>query len=100
MRDSELECPVAVDPAQETEGAEWTDAEIDAGVAAADPMVLRGLLYYLTGDEDVAATTAGKTGAGAALSGFVVLDPDEVKLLRERATGFLKRHRELGVSAV
>lgn len=32
-----------------------TDAEIDDAADHADPMVLRGLLYQLTGDEEVAA---------------------------------------------
>ena len=32
------------------------DAVIDDAVAYADPMVLRGLLYQLTGDPEVAAT--------------------------------------------
>ena len=32
-----------------------SDAEIDAAVQFADPMALRGLLYQLTGDEEVRA---------------------------------------------
>ena len=32
-----------------------SDAEIDAAVQYADPMALRGLLYQLTGDEEVRA---------------------------------------------
>ena len=33
-----------------------TDETIDDAVRYADPMVLRGLLYQLTGDESIAAT--------------------------------------------
>ena len=33
-----------------------TDETIDDAVRHADPMVLRGLLYQLTGDESIAAT--------------------------------------------
>ena len=32
-----------------------SDADIDAAVQYADPMALRGLLYQLTGDEEVRA---------------------------------------------
>ncbi len=35
-----------------------TDETIDDAVKYADPMVLRGLLYQLTGDESIAATQA------------------------------------------
>ena len=35
-----------------------TDEIIDDAVKYADPMVLRGLLYQLTGDESIAATQA------------------------------------------
>jgi len=35
-----------------------TDETIDDAVKYADPMVLRGLLYQLTGDEGIAATQA------------------------------------------
>jgi 4-hydroxyacetophenone monooxygenase len=35
-----------------------TDEAIDDAVRHADPMVLRGLLYQLTGDESIAATEA------------------------------------------
>ena len=33
-----------------------SDAVIEDAIAHADPMVLRGLLYQLTGDPEVAAT--------------------------------------------
>jgi uncharacterized protein (TIGR00369 family) len=36
-----------------------TDETIDDAVRHADPMVLRGLLYQLTGDESIAATESG-----------------------------------------
>ena len=42
------------------------DAVIEDAIAHADPMVLRGLLYQLTGDPEVAATGV-KTGAGRLL---------------------------------
>jgi 4-hydroxyacetophenone monooxygenase len=100
MSGDQLERPVPAGAVREAPSGDWSDAEIDAAVAAADPIVLRGLLYYLTGDEAVAATTAGKTGSGEALSGFVVQDPAEVSLLRERAAQFLRRCRERGGSAI
>jgi hypothetical protein len=44
----------AVSPRPELRAAD--DAVIEDAIAHADPMVLRGLLYQLTGDPEVAAT--------------------------------------------
>jgi 4-hydroxyacetophenone monooxygenase len=79
---------------------QWTDAEIENAVTAADPMVLRGQLYYLTGDKDVAATRAGKPDTFQAFAGFTVTDPKDVELLRAKAVAFLKRYRDQGDSAI
>ena len=40
------------------------DAVIEDAIAHADPMVLRGLLYQLTGDPEVAATGVKSMQAG------------------------------------
>ena len=39
-----------------------TDAVIEDAVSYADPMMLRGLLYQLTGDEEVVETKEEKIG--------------------------------------
>jgi 4-hydroxyacetophenone monooxygenase len=81
-----------------TERSELLDAsreEIELAVEHAEPMVLRGLLYQLTGDEDVAATriTVDPTGFQTAMK----VDRDEdVALLRRKAIEFLLAYRASG----
>lgn len=77
----------------------WSDRDIESAVASAEPVVLRGLLYFLTGDEDAAATKVEKAGSGV-FDGFSVLDPHDQELLREHAVAFLKRYRDEGTNAV
>ncbi len=86
--------------AQESDRTELlaaTDEQIDDAVNYADPMVLRGLLYQLTGDESVAATklgsVAGYTGGNLATG---LTDPADIALLRARAAQFLKSYRDSG----
>jgi 4-hydroxyacetophenone monooxygenase len=74
--------------------------DIDDAVNAADPMVLRGLLYYLTADEEVAATKVTNADTFQAFSGFNVADPADVKLLRRKAAAFLGRYRAEGDAAI
>jgi 4-hydroxyacetophenone monooxygenase len=72
-----------------------SDAQIERAVAHAEPMVLRGLLHQLTGDEEVAATRVAvdPTGLQTAL---MVADPADVELLRAKAAAFLRAHRDAG----
>jgi 4-hydroxyacetophenone monooxygenase len=74
-----------------------TDEQIDDAVQYADPLALRGLLYQLTGDEEVAATKVGETerfiGAERAVA---ITDPADVALLRAKAAQFLKGLRNAG----
>jgi len=76
-----------------------TDDVIDDAVNYIDPMVLRGLLYQLTGDEAVAATEAVTT-----VQGFVeakaVTKPADVQLLRSKAAEFLKAYRDSGAGDI
>ena len=71
-----------------------TDEQIEDAVKYADPMVLRGVLYQLTGDEEVAATSVESFHAGMAEVARVA--GDGVALLRRKAAGFLKACREQG----
>ncbi len=66
--------------------------EIERAVEHAEPMVLRGLLYQLTGDEEVAATAIAidPTGFQTAMK---VDGDDDVALLRRKAIEFLERYR-------
>ena len=55
------------------------DAVIEDAVAHADPMVLRGLIYQLTGDPEVAATGVKSIQAGFAENGYRI--PDLLRLI-------------------
>jgi 4-hydroxyacetophenone monooxygenase len=85
-----------------------TDETIDDAVKYADPMVLRGLLYQLTGDESIAATQAstadirhsepGNASKELALvqSKADVSDPTDVAMIQSKAAAFLKSYRDRG----
>ena len=72
-----------------------TRDEIESAVEHADPMVLRGLLYQLTGDEEVAATAITVDPRGFQTAMMVARD-DDVELLRRKAIDFLERYRAGG----
>ena len=76
-----------------------TDEAIEDAVQYADPMVLRGLLYQLTGDETVAATTVATT-----IVGFgemkTLANPADAAFLRSRAAELLKSYRDGGLDEV
>src|ERR1700677_3098667 len=85
-----------------------TDETIDDAVKYADPMVLRGLLYQLTGDESIASTQAatadirhsepGSASKELALvqSKADVSDPSDVAMIQAKAAAFLKSYRDRG----
>ena len=76
-----------------------SDALIDDAIAHADPMVLRGLLYQLTGDPEVAATGMKMVLAGY----FDVAAPAteaDVALLRRKGAEFLKAYRDSGAGPI
>jgi 4-hydroxyacetophenone monooxygenase len=78
---------------------EATRAEIEAAVAQAEPMVLRGLLYQLTGDEEVAATRIEVDPTGFQTAMKVASDED-VAMLRRKAVDFLEEYRAAGAGAL
>jgi 4-hydroxyacetophenone monooxygenase len=69
-----------------------TDEEMREAVEHADPMVLRGLLYQLTGDVEVADTRVERR-LGAFLKTVV---EEDVPLLRRKAAEFLQAYRDEG----
>src|SRR5262249_29446544 len=85
-----------------------TDEMIDDAVKYADPMVLRGLVYQLTGDESIAATRATvadikhseASNASKELaivqSKADVSDPAQVTMIQAKAAAFLKLYRDKG----
>ena len=74
---------------------EASDAEIEAAVAHADPMVLRGVLYQLTGDERLMEVETTRLRVGAA-EATIVGDPEAAEQLRRQAIDFLIEHRDRG----
>ncbi len=80
-----------------------TDEVIDDAMLYADPMVLRGLLYQLTGDEGMRAIETPPVGAGSSYSAggiTMVVDEDDVRMLRAKAAAFLKAYRDAGVGEI
>jgi 4-hydroxyacetophenone monooxygenase len=73
---------------------EASDAQIEDAVQYADGMVLRGLLYQLTGDEEVTATRTEMVHGGLAEVTRVVAG--DIEGLRRKAVDFLKRYRDAG----
>jgi 4-hydroxyacetophenone monooxygenase len=78
---------------------EASDATIEAAVAAADPMVLRGLIYQLTGDEEVAATRIDPVQFLFLTMQFVI-DPEALATLHRKAADLLKGLRDGGAEEV
>lgn len=73
-----------------------SDATIDDAVRHADPMALRGLLYQLTGDEELRGTELRTVVIGGFRELRMVASPDEAATIRERAAAFLKSYRDSG----
>jgi 4-hydroxyacetophenone monooxygenase len=85
-----------------------TDEMIDDAVNYADPMVLRGLVYQLTGDESLVAMQAAmaeikRSEAGNASKELAIAqsktdlsDPADVAMVQAKAAAFLKSYRDQG----
>jgi len=82
---------------QELRGA--NDATIDDAIAYADPMVLRGLLYQLTGDPELKGVAVRSVQAGFA-QGFVPATETDVAMLRRKGADFLKSYRDAGAGPI
>ena len=76
-----------------------SDAAIEDAIAHADPMVLRGLLYQLTGDPEVAATSVKTVLAGYFDLAAPATEAD-VALLRRKGAAFLKAYRDSGADDI
>jgi 4-hydroxyacetophenone monooxygenase len=76
---------------EELRGA--SDSQIEEVVQFADPMVLRGLVYQLTGDEAIAATKTAKAWF-AFMEVNLLSDPGDVGLIQRRAVDLLKALRD------
>jgi 4-hydroxyacetophenone monooxygenase len=72
-----------------------SDAVIEDAVSYAEPMVLRGLLYQLTGDPGIKAMELKKVRVGRVETVAPAKEAD-VALLRRKAADFLKAYRDAG----
>ncbi|HXU22512.1 MAG TPA: NAD(P)/FAD-dependent oxidoreductase, partial [Tepidiformaceae bacterium] len=79
---------------------EASDEQIDDALEYADPMVMRGLLYQLTGDEDLAAVhvTTVQTSVGSDV--VAIANADDVVAIRAKAAALLKAHRDAGAGGM
>ncbi|MEI9852421.1 MAG: FAD-dependent oxidoreductase [Sphingomonas sp.] len=76
-----------------------SDEVIEDAVRYAEPMVLRGLLYQLTGDPELEAMALKRVRMGR----MEIVSPatdDDVAMLRRKAAGFLKAHRDAGAGPI
>jgi len=76
-----------------------SDDIIDDAVSFADPMVLRGLLYQLTGDPDLKAMPLKRTTMGR----MEIVSPatdDDLAMLHRKAADFLKAYRDSGAGPI
>ena len=78
---------------------EASDEQIRRAVEHAAPMVLRGLLYQLTGDEEAAATHIGIDPAGFQ-TGMMVDRDEDVALLRRKTVELLISWRDSDAGTV
>ena len=69
-----------------------SDEVIEDAVLHADPSVLRGLLYQLTGDEEVARAHVTDVSRGIAPTD----GDDDTAFLRRKAAEFLVAYRDRG----
>lgn len=76
-----------------------SDEFIDDAVQFADPMVLRGLIYQLTGDPEVADTELTMI-ARSAIPMPAPANPEVAELLRRKAAEYLKGYRDAGAGPV
>ncbi len=76
-----------------------SDAEIEDADTYADAMALRGLLYQLTGDEELKDVTL-KTVLGGYLERKVMATEENVAMVRRKAVEFLKAYRDAGAGPI
>jgi 4-hydroxyacetophenone monooxygenase len=76
-----------------------SDEEIQQMIQFTDPMVLRGLIYQLTGDESIAATKVAKARFFFAQA-YAPASAEDTELIQVKAVEFLKRYRDQGAGAI
>ena len=75
------------------------DETIDDAVKFADPMALRGLIYQLTGDEELVAMKVEPRPFGNSEMEMLINESD-IDLIRSKAAAFLKDYRDHGAGDI
>src|ERR1700761_7714341 len=76
-----------------------TDEQIEDAIGYADLVALRGLLYQLTGDEEVAAAKTKLIQAGFG-NAAVIADEETEAMIRRKTVEFLKKYRDEGAPPI
>jgi 4-hydroxyacetophenone monooxygenase len=76
-----------------------SDAEIDEAIKFTDTMALRGLIYQLTGDEELANVKVEKVRVFFA-DAYAPAGDDGAALIRSKAAAFLKSYRDGGAGPI
>src|SRR6201996_1256199 len=77
-----------------------SDETIDDAVQFADPIVLRGLLYQLTGDEALADGIEMAPVASGLRSRNTLASEADAALIRAKAAAFLRQYRDAGAGEI
>ena len=88
-----------IDAPERPELLEASDEAIEDAIGYADPMVLRGLLYQLTGDPEIKAMKL-KTVRMGRVETAEPASPADVATLRRKAVDFLKGYRDAGAGRI
>jgi 4-hydroxyacetophenone monooxygenase len=78
---------------------EASDELIEDAVLHGDPMVLRGLLYQLTGDAELKTMAMQPVTVGFS-DRLVPAGDAEIAMVRRKAADFLKKHRDSGAGPI
>ena len=79
---------------------EASDETIADAVSYADPMVLRGLIYQLTGDEALVDMEVGTVGRAGFVAMVAPTSEEDLQLIRNKAVEFLKAYRDSGAGPI
>ncbi|MCH2173602.1 NAD(P)/FAD-dependent oxidoreductase [Myxococcota bacterium] len=78
---------------------EASDATIEDAAEYGDPMVLRGLIYQLTGDPELAVAAPG-AGARRGFASRAELSEEDSARVRRKTAEFLKAYRDSGAGEI
>ena len=88
-----------VDKVERPELLSASDETIEDAINVADVLLLRGLIYQLTGDPEIAATETRRAMVGIG-EGMIPASDDDIALIRRKAIEFLKGYRDAGAGPI